>query len=78
MPIVLRLYGFKFFFYANEGSEPPHIHVDKGDATAKLWLAPPRWAHCHGFSPAERRQIESILQRHQAALMEGWNEFFAR
>jgi len=78
MPIVLRLHGFKFFFYANEGSEPPHIHVDKGGATAKLWLASLQWAYCHGFSPAERRQIENTLQRHQAALMERWNEFFGR
>jgi hypothetical protein len=36
MPVVLRIRGFKFYFYANEGDEPPHIHVDKGGATAKL------------------------------------------
>ena len=31
MPVVLRLEGFKFFFYSNEGNpqEPAHIHVRK-------------------------------------------------
>jgi hypothetical protein len=24
MPVVLRIRGFKFYFYANEGDEPPH------------------------------------------------------
>ena len=28
----------RFFFYSNEGSEPPHVHVESGDGTAKLWL----------------------------------------
>jgi hypothetical protein len=77
MPVVLRISGFKFYFYANEGSEPPHIHVDKGDATAKLWLTSREWVYSHGFSPAQRRRIENILERHQAALLERWDEFFA-
>jgi len=25
MPVVLRIRGFKFYFYANEGDEPPHV-----------------------------------------------------
>lgn len=74
--MVLRIHGFKFYFYANEGSEPPHIHVDKGDATAKLWLASHEWVYSHGFGPAQRRRIERILDQHHAALMELWNEFF--
>jgi hypothetical protein len=38
MPVVLRVQSFVFRFFANEGTEPPHIHVDKGGATAKIWL----------------------------------------
>ena len=40
MPTVVRLLGFRFFFYSKEGSEPPHIHVEQGDNVAKLWLNP--------------------------------------
>ena len=28
MPSVLRVSGFRFFFFSNEGNEPPHIHVN--------------------------------------------------
>src|ERR1043165_864320 len=38
MPTVLRVSGFRFFFYSLEGSEPAHIHVEHGDNTAKFWL----------------------------------------
>ncbi|WP_210386081.1 DUF4160 domain-containing protein [Phyllobacterium sp. SYP-B3895] len=37
MPTVLRLNGFRFFFYSDEGSEPPHIQVTNGDTVAKFW-----------------------------------------
>lgn len=31
MPVILRINGFRFFFYSNEGNplEPAHIHVMK-------------------------------------------------
>jgi hypothetical protein len=39
MPTVLQIQGFRFYFYALEGNEPPHIHIDKGSGTLKLWLS---------------------------------------
>lgn len=38
MPTILRKDGWRFFFYSLENGEPPHVHVRKGDAEAKLWL----------------------------------------
>ena len=41
MPVVLRVNGFKFFFYeADVANEPPHVHVSKEGNEAKLWLDP--------------------------------------
>ena len=40
MPTLLQAEGFRFFFYSNERQEPPHVHVEKGDGEAKLWLQP--------------------------------------
>jgi hypothetical protein len=40
MPTLLRIEGFRFFFYSNEQDEPPHVHVEKGDGEAKFWLQP--------------------------------------
>jgi hypothetical protein len=34
MPTVLRIGPYRFFFYSNEGHEPPHIHVESADGEA--------------------------------------------
>jgi hypothetical protein len=40
VPTVLRVDGYRFFFYSNEGHEPPYIHVQKAEKYAKIWLTP--------------------------------------
>jgi hypothetical protein len=40
MPTVFRTGRYRFFFFSNEGQEPPHIHVKAGSEEAKLWLLP--------------------------------------
>jgi hypothetical protein len=40
MPTVLRSGPYRFFFYSADGAEPPHIHVERDDNTAKFWLRP--------------------------------------
>lgn len=78
MPTVLREAGCVFFFYAEEGAEPPHVHVDKGNGTVKLWLRPLRLARVDDLKVSEVRQILRIAERNQAKLLEQWNEFFDR
>ena len=65
-----------FFFYAEEGTEPPHVHVDKGDGSAKLWLEPLRLARVDGLKVNEVRQILRIAEQQRAKLLRQWNEFF--
>ncbi len=28
------------YFYSHEPNEPPYVHVDRDDQSAKFWLAP--------------------------------------
>lgn len=42
MPTVLRLGPHRFFFYAGDRDEPPHVHVEREDKIAKFWLDPIR------------------------------------
>ena len=74
MPIVLRIRGFKFFFFSQEGNEPAHIHVTKGDGAAKFWLGPIKLAYNDGFKKAELSAIIVSLERHEAELIRAWNE----
>jgi hypothetical protein len=36
MPTLLDVEGFRLFFFSREGTEPPHVNVEKGDGRAKL------------------------------------------
>jgi hypothetical protein len=42
MPTVLRLGPYRFFFYAGDGVEPPHVHIERDEKAAKFWLVSER------------------------------------
>jgi hypothetical protein len=42
-PTVLRVKGYRFFFFSLEGHGPPHIHVESAERFAKFWLGPVAW-----------------------------------
>ena len=70
MPVVLRSGPYRFYFYRHEPNEPPHVHVDRDDASAKFWLDPIGLAYGLGFPAHELRKIE------QEELAEAWNDEF--
>lgn len=76
MPTLLQAEGFRFFFYSNERHEPPHVHVEKGDGEAKVWLQPVQIAYSHRLTPAELRRVRELTFTHQAVFVERWNEQF--
>ena len=76
MPVVYREDGFVFFFYSNEGTEPPHIHVRKGGGRCKWWLNPLELAKSRDFSPSDLRKIAGILKDVEPVLLERWHEAF--
>ena len=76
MPTVLRADGFRFYFYSHEPGEPPHVHVDKSGASAKVWLDPVSLARNRGFRPRELNVIINLVRDHRSALVEAWNGYF--
>lgn len=76
MPSVLRSGPYRFYFYSHEPNEPPHVHVDRDDLSAKFWLQPVGLERNLGFSPRELRQLQKLVIQHQAALMETWHGRF--
>ncbi len=76
MPTVLRYGPYRFFFYAGDGNEPPHVHVERDSCEAKFWLVPIRLARSHGFARSELRQIRSMIAQHHNVLLHAWNEYF--
>ena len=74
MPTVLRSGPFRVYFYSQDLQEPPHVHVDHDDMSAKFWLVPVSLAHNFGFSPHELRRIQRLLEEQQEKLLEAWND----
>ena len=58
MPTVLREGPYRVYFYSYEPNEPPHVHVDRDDSSAKFWLEPVALARNQGFSARGLRHIE--------------------
>lgn len=76
MPTVLLVDGYRFFFYANESSEPCQIHVQRERMLAKFWLQPVALASSSGFAAHELKKLVGLVLVHQEAFVEAWNEFF--
>ena len=76
MPTVLRSGPYRFFFYAGDRGEPPHVHVERDNCEAKFWLDPVRLAHSHGFSAKEINKIEPLIIDNLQHLLDSWHEFF--
>lgn len=78
MPTVLRIKGYRFFFFSLEGNEPAHIHVENGDKVAKFWLKPINLASSSGFRNHELTKIRAIIIENADNFLEKWNEHFSR
>ena len=78
MPAILRVRGYRFFFYSLEGREPPHIHVAHAGRYAKFWLEPVTLAENRGFRGHELTDVRQIVVEHQQVFLEKWNAYFGR
>ncbi|MFF1540271.1 DUF4160 domain-containing protein [Microbacterium sp. NPDC058269] len=76
MPTVMRVRGYRFFFYSNEGSEPPHVHVERAEFTAKFWLRPVESAAKTRFDDRELRLHRRLIERQRGLIEEAWHEHF--
>ena len=77
MPTIDRIGPYRFFFYANEQYEPPHVHVQRDSSLAKFWLDPVFLASSAGFRPHELRQIHAIVEPNRQRYLDAWNAFFS-
>ena len=78
MPTVLRIGPYRFAFFANEGTEPPHIHVYAAEHEAKYWLLPILLDRNVGFRSGELATIGEILAEHREFILEKWHDFHER
>ncbi len=76
MPAILWVGPYRFFFYAGDGGEPPHVHVERERFVAKFWLEPVRLQTSGGFGRSEINRIQRLVESNQAKLLRGWYDYF--
>jgi hypothetical protein len=74
MPTILQVGRYRFYFFSDEGTESPHIHVKAAEDQAKFWLDPIALASNYGFRAHELNEIERIVRHHQSEFLEAWYE----
>lgn len=78
MPTILRVEGYRFFFFTREGNEPPHIHVEQAERYAKFWLNPVQLANSQGFRSGELKELRKLAEEHRNLFEEKYNELIKR
>jgi hypothetical protein len=77
MPVLLRIRGYRFFFYSLEDREPAHIHVAQAVRYAKFWLDPLTLASNRGFRSHELTVIRELVLENRDLFLEKWNAYFS-
>jgi hypothetical protein len=76
MPTIHRERGYRFFFFMADRYEPPHVHVQKADNAAKLWLDPLEFSYVEGFRRHECSEILRITEEHFNEFLGAWYKSF--
>lgn len=76
MPTVLRDGPYRFYFYSHEPNEPPHIHIDRENLSAKFWLNPVSLARNFGYGAKELHSLQKLVINNQFQLLEAWHGYF--
>lgn len=56
--------------------EPPHVHVERDDKTAKFWLEPVRLERSGGFKSQELNRIRNLVEENRKHLRRSWDDYF--
>lgn len=76
MPTIFRSGPYRVYFFSHEPNEPPHVHIDRDQCSAKVWLQPVALARSVGFGARELGEIARIVRANQSMLQEAWDGYF--
>ncbi len=76
MPTILKAGPYRFYFFSHETDEPPHVHVDRENCSAKFWIETGALARNTGLRPHELREVQAIVHERRQEFLEAWNGHF--
>jgi Domain of unknown function (DUF4160) len=79
MPTIIYLFGWRLFFFANEGNEPIHIHGEKGEKLCKYWLdvenTDIKEAYIKNMNSKDIREVKKIIFEYFDLIVSEWTEW---
>jgi len=75
MPTVLKIDGFRFFFFSDEYI-PEHIHIEKGDSYIRIEIESLKVTNSYNISSKETKKLVKLVAEDKDKLKEAWNEYF--
>ncbi len=82
MPTILLIQGWRFFFYANEGNEPIHIHCQKAEKECKYWIDRENFDvvehYSYKMNNKDKRQVKKIIFEYFEFIEQEWDKFQRR
>lgn len=75
-PTVLRVRGFRFYFFSRE--EPRmHVHVHHANGEAKFWLEPTvELAANYGLNVTRLNEATKLVEEHVDEIRSAWAKHF--
>lgn len=77
MPTVLRVGGFRFYFYGGD-HEPAHVHVRNGDGVVVIDIETARVRRVEGVRDKDMRRAKALVAEHRDLLLVEWEDFERR
>jgi hypothetical protein len=78
MPEVFRMFGMRFFFFANEHL-PIHIHVQNADGRAKFQVSPEvKLISNKGLKSSDIKLAEAIVDENESIIIKAWEAFYGK
>lgn len=77
MPVILRLFGFTFYFFSRE-HEPIHVHIEGADGYAIYDLRKDRFVQrtVSNIKAGDLKKIEMVLDENKEMIIRTWNSYF--
>ena len=79
MPVIFRYRGIRILFFSNEGNprEPVHVHAQRADSLAKIWVKPSvQVAASYGFGSAELKELATVIEDNAEMIERAWHDYF--
>ncbi|MCD4757297.1 MAG: DUF4160 domain-containing protein [Arcobacteraceae bacterium] len=77
MPTILKIDGFRFFFFSNE-HDPKHIHIEKADAYVRIELDTLKITDSYNLNSKDIKKLVELVKQNNEILQGAWDEYFKR